>query len=114
VEGSEKNKEGTNLSDLPALVVTAQKGHAGRMTRLQQHQHGEHLQAVVPAVHKVPHKDIVCGGDLATGVKETEKIMELAVDVAAYLPTRSGHHMHHAPSRESLYLMPAHQSKYSP
>ena len=48
-----------------------------------------HLQAVVPSIYKVAHEDVVGVGHLTSGVKQAEKIMELAVDVPADLHART-------------------------
>ena len=48
-----------HLSDLPWFVVASEQGHLVRPPRLEHHQPGEGLQAVVAPVHKVPHEDVV-------------------------------------------------------
>jgi len=60
----------SHLCDLPALVISTQQRHAGWVASLEQQQQGEDLKAVVPTVHKVAHKNVVCAWDLAARVKQ--------------------------------------------
>lgn len=74
-----------HLCDLPALVVPSQQCDVGWESSFEKHEHGENFQTVVPTVYKISHEDVVCQGDLATSLKQPEQVMELAVNVAAYL-----------------------------
>lgn len=71
-------------------MVAAQQRDMRRMRRLEQHQQGKHLQAVVAAVHKVAHKNVIGAGHLTAGLKQLEQIVELAVYVSADLQGRGG------------------------
>lgn len=80
-----------HLRNLSRLVVPSQQCHVGWVLGLQQEEQGEHFQAVVPSIHKVPQEDVAGVGHLASSVKELEHVMKLAMDVAAYLQKdRSG------------------------
>ena len=66
-------------------MIASQEGHVGRPPRLEQHEQREGLQAVVAAVHKVPHEDVVRLGDLPARREELQEIMKLPMDVSAHL-----------------------------
>lgn len=78
------------LSDLPAFVIPSKKGHMCWIAGLEQHQHGEHLEAVVASIHKVAHEDVVGGRHLTARLEKAQQVMELAMDVATDLHARHG------------------------
>eukprot|EP00955_Chlamydomonas_euryale_P116917 366444-Chlamydomonas_euryale.AAC.38 len=80
----------TNLGDLSAFMVPAQKGDVGWVARLQQHQHGEQLEAVVASINEISHENVVRRGNLAAGVKQAQQIVKLAMNVTAHLRQTTG------------------------
>lgn len=78
-------KKIAHLCYLPALVVPSQQCDVGWEAGFEEHEHGEDFQTVVSSVYKVSHEDVVCQRDLPTSLKQSQQVVELSVDVAAYL-----------------------------
>jgi len=53
--------------------------------RLEQHQQRERLQAVVSSVHEISHEYITGARDFPSSLEKLQQIMELTMDVPAYL-----------------------------
>lgn len=66
-----------------ALVVPPEQRHAVGVAHLQGEQQQDRLDAVVPPVDVVAQEEVARLGRLAPDLEELEKVVELAVDVAA-------------------------------
>jgi hypothetical protein len=75
--------EAVDLGDLPGFVVAAQDRDPVFVAHLERQQEGDSLHGMVPAVHIVPHKQIVGLRDPSANLEQLDQIVELAVDVAA-------------------------------
>jgi len=75
--------ESIDLSDLATLVVASEENDLVRILGLHEHQKCEGLETVITAVNVVAHEDVGTIRDLAANAEELEKVVELAVDVAA-------------------------------
>lgn len=75
--------EAVDLGNLSALVVSAEEGDLVGVAGLEDEEVCKGLETVVAAVDKVSHEDVVCVGDLSSGLKEVEKVRELTVNVSA-------------------------------
>ena len=78
------NLHTAHLSDLPGLVVASQQRHSVRPASFEDHQPGERLEAVVTAVYKVSHEDVV-GVRWRTALsEELLQVVELSMDVSTH------------------------------
>jgi len=66
-------------------VVAADERDAIWVAHLQAQQQQERLERVEAAIHKVAHEQVVGLRHVAADAEELHQIMELAVDVTAYL-----------------------------
>ena len=75
----------TDLRDLARLVVAPDERDAVRVAHLEREQQQERLDAVEAAVDKVAHEEVVRVGHVAAHLEQLLQVVELAVDVPAYL-----------------------------
>lgn len=73
----------SHLCDLPAFVVATQDGDPVPIAHFESHQQRDCLDTVVPAIHIVPHEEVVCVGAVAADPEQLQQIQELPVDIAA-------------------------------
>jgi len=74
-----------NLSDLPTFVVATDERDPVRIADLEGQEEEEGLHGVVAPVDKVPKEEVVLVGTFAADLEQLDKIVELSVNVAAYL-----------------------------
>mmetsp|Transcript_25081 Transcript_25081/g.45376 ORF Transcript_25081/g.45376 Transcript_25081/m.45376 type:complete len:216 (+) Transcript_25081:402-1049(+) len=77
--------EAVDLGDLSALVVAADEGDAIGIAYLQSEEEEEGFDAVVAAVDEVSEEEVVFVGTFTSDFEEFDQVVELAVDVSAYL-----------------------------
>jgi len=85
--------EAVHLCDLPRLVVTAQQRHLLWVLGLEDEQLRERLEAVVAAVDKVAHENVVGLGRVAARAEQLLQVVVLTVDVTAHGHGRA-HRLH--------------------
>jgi len=74
--------EAVDAVDRGALVVAAQQEEVFRVLDLVREQQAHALQPVLPAVHVVAEKEVVCLRREAAVLKEAQQVVVLPVDVA--------------------------------
>lgn len=77
--------ESVDLGDLPGFMIASEERYICWISSFEEHEEGEDLEGVVPAVNKIAHEDIAGVWDVASLFEEFEEVMELAVDVTADL-----------------------------
>ena len=77
--------EAVDLRDLPALVVAADQRDAVGVADLEGQEEEEGLDGVVAPIDEVAEEEVVLVGTLAPDLEQLDEVVELPVDVAAYL-----------------------------
>ena len=77
--------EAVDLGDLPALVVAADQRDAVGVADLEGQEEEEGLDGVVAPIDEVAEEEVVLVGTLAPDLEQLDEVVELPVDVAAYL-----------------------------
>ena len=72
-----------HLSDLTALVVTAQNCDSVGEANLEGDEECDGLDTVVATIDVITHEQVVSVGRLTANLEELTKVMELAVDITA-------------------------------
>lgn len=66
-------------------MIPSEQRHVCRILGFQQQEHCEHLQAIIPSVHKIAQEDVACIWYLASGVEKLKEIVKLSMYVATHL-----------------------------
>mmetsp|Transcript_12300 Transcript_12300/g.35562 ORF Transcript_12300/g.35562 Transcript_12300/m.35562 type:complete len:288 (+) Transcript_12300:192-1055(+) len=85
--------EAIHLSDLPRLVVAAEKAHPRGEAGLEEHHQSCTLHRVVPAVHIVAQENKVCVRRIPCDAEKLQEVIKLAVDIS-HDGHRCGHRVH--------------------
>lgn len=62
-------------------MVSAKKSNLVRIPSLKRHKKCKRLEAVIPTIHKVSHKNIICRGKFPSYLKKFQQIIELTMNV---------------------------------
>ena len=74
-----------HLGYLSRLVVAPEESDSVWPPRLEDHQPGEGLQAVVASVHEVSHEDVVGVWGWTSLSEQLLQVVELSMDVSTHL-----------------------------
>jgi hypothetical protein len=84
--------EAVELVDLAVLVVASEDSDAGAVLDLEEEDVEEGLHAIEPAVHVVPHEQVVRVRQLPADLEDLQQVEELPVGVSAHSHWRPDMH----------------------